>query len=254
MPEADAGLFDFPVVSLLLGGAAALLVGVSKTGMPGAAIPAVALMAEVFREETKLSVGAILPILILGDVFAIAYYRRHADWKRLFELAPYVLLGMVPGYLVLWRIEGDALRVMLGSIILVLLVVQVASRRFGWQALTEHRWFAAATGILAGFGTTVGNAAGPVMSIYLVSKRLDKHQFLGTAAWFFFLVNVSKIPLFVTLGMITPQTLGFDLLLLPVAAGGAVLGLYVARKIPQAVFNVLVLVLAGAAAVRMVFF
>jgi hypothetical protein len=78
---------------------AALLVGFSKTGLPGAAIPAVALMAEAFREDTKLSVGAMLPILLVGDSFALAYYRRHAHWARLWELFPYVLAGMVPGYL-----------------------------------------------------------------------------------------------------------------------------------------------------------
>jgi hypothetical protein len=84
--------------AILLGVSAALLVGFSKTGMPGAGIPAVAIMAEVFRENTKLSVGAILPLLLLGDVFAIVYYRRHADWARLLELCPYVIAGMVPAW------------------------------------------------------------------------------------------------------------------------------------------------------------
>jgi uncharacterized membrane protein YfcA len=250
--KTEAAIMQWNWVSVLLGVAAALLVGFSKTGMPGAAIPAVALMAEVFRTDTKLSVGAILPILIVGDLFAIAYYRRHADWKRLFELAPFVLLGMVPGYFVLRTMPSEGLRVLIGTIILLLLSLQLARRRFGWENMPDRQWFVALTGILAGFGTTVGNAAGPVMSIYFVSKRFDKQQFLGTAAWFFFLVNVSKIPFFLYLGMINQQTLRFDLLLVPIVAGAAVVGAMVLKKIPQRLFNALVLSLAAVAALRLV--
>jgi uncharacterized membrane protein YfcA len=239
-------------VTVLLGVGAALLVGFSKTGMPGAGIPAVALMAEVFRVDTKLSVGALLPILIVGDLFAISYYRRHADWKRLAELAPFVIAGMVPGYFVLKYIPTDGLRVLIGSIILLLLSLQVVRHYFGWEKMPDQNWFVASTGMMAGFGTTVGNAAGPVMSIYFVSKGMDKQQFLGTAAWFFFLVNVSKIPFFLYLGMITPQTLQFDLLLVPIVAVAAIVGAMVLKKIPQRVFNILVLLLAAVAAARLV--
>jgi hypothetical protein len=210
-------------------------------------------MAEAFREDTKLSVGALLPVLILGDLFANAYYRRHAHWKRLVELFPYVLAGMVPGYLVLWRVPGGSLRVLLGALVLALLTLHLTRGSRRWQNLLDRPWFTAITGVLAGFGTTVGNAAGPVMSIYLVSRRLDKHGFLGTSAWFFFLVNVSKLPFYAFLGMITPQTLQLDLLLAPPLAVGAICGVALARRIPQGVFNALVLSLAAAAAVRLIF-
>ncbi len=231
---------------------AALLVGFSKTGLPGAAIPAVALMAEAFRDDTRLSVGAMLPILLVGDLLALAYYRRHAHWGRLWELFPYVLVGMVPGYLVLWLTPGDRLRVLLGAIILCLLGVQLARQWFPWHSLPDRRWLIGSTGLLSGFGTTVGNAAGPVMSIYLVSQRLEKQEFLGTAGWFFFLVNSSKIPLYVALGMITPATLRLDAMLVPLVVLGALLGVLVARRIPQKMFNFLVLLLAALAALRLV--
>lgn len=242
------------MTSLLLGIAAALLVGFSKTGMPGAAIPAVALMADAFRDETRLSVGAMLPLLIVGDVFALAYYRRHADWGRLYELFPFVVAGMVPGYLVLWLAHGDALRLLLGLIVLALLALQIARQRFKWDRIPSSRWFVALTGCLAGFGTTVGNAAGPVMSIYLISKKMDKFEFLGTSAWFFFLVNASKIPWFLLLDMITVRTLCFDAKLVPIVVVGAIVGAIFLQRIPQHIFNALVLLLAGIAGLRLVFF
>jgi hypothetical protein len=243
---------DLTAGTILLGAAAALLVGFAKTGMPGAGIPAVALMAEVFRDNTKQSVGALLPLLILGDLFAIVYYRRHADWRRLLELCPYVVAGMVPAYLVLRFVDDDALRVSIGVLILVLLLVHVIRQRYGFRGLSDRWWLTATTGILAGFATTVSNAAGPVMGIYLVGRHMDKHQFLGTSAWFFFLVNVSKIPGYAVLGMLTADTFQFDLLLMPIVAAGAVLGIRILKRIPQAAFDVLVLALAGVAAVRMV--
>ena len=144
------------------------------------------------------------------------------------------------------------LRVSIGILILVLLVLHVIRQRYGFRGLSDRWWFTATTGMLAGFATTVSNAAGPVMGIYLVGRHMDKHQFLGTSAWFFFLVNVSKIPGYAALGMLTAESFHFDLLLMPIVAAGAVLGVRILKRIPQAVFDVLVLALAGVAAVRMI--
>lgn len=243
---------DYSSRAILLGSAAALLVGFAKTGLPGAGILAVVLMAEVAPENTKLSVGAILPLLILGDLVAIVYYRRHADWRRLLELCPFVVAGMVPAYAVLRYVSDDVLRVAIGILILVLLLLHVLRQRYGFRQLAEHRWFTAITGMLAGFATTVSNAAGPVMGIYLVGRHMDKHQFLGTSAWFFFLVNVSKIPGYAALDMLTADSFRFDLLLAPLVGVGAVLGIAILKRMPQAVFDALVLVLAAVAAVRMI--
>ncbi len=243
---------NITLASFLLGAGAALLMGIAKTGVPGAAIPAVALMAEAFRSDTKLSVGAMLPLLIVGDIVAVAYYRRHTNWKRLIELFPYVAVGMVPGYLVLWSIESDSLRFVLGGIVMLLLALHVSRTYFGWEKIPDRWWFTATTGVLAGFGTTVGNAAGPVMSVYLVSKGMDKHEFVGTAAWFFCIVNVSKIPFFLAFGNINAATLRFDLVLAPVLLIGALSGVMILKRIPQAAFNTLVLVLAAIAALRLI--
>jgi uncharacterized protein len=243
---------ELPFVAYLFAGGAALLMGIAKTGVPGASIPAVAFMAEAFPDNTKLSVGAMLPLLIVGDIVAVSYYSRHTQWHRLLRLFPYVVLGMVPGYLVLWKIDSDSLRVVLGGIVLGLLGLHIGRTRLGWQRIPDQWWFMAITGMLAGFGTTVGNAAGPVMSIYLVSQGLDKHGFIGTAAWFFFIVNVSKVPFYLLLGNITVTTLHVDLLLVPLLLAGALGGVFLLKRIPQTVFNALVLGLAAVAALRLI--
>ncbi len=236
------------LISYLLGCLSALMMGFSKTAVPGASIPAVALMAEAFRGSTALSVGAMLPVLLVGDVLAVLIYGRDAQWKRLIGLFPFVLVGMAPAYLVLWAVEEtDGLRPILGGLVLGLFVLEVARRRFGWQGMPRRRVFIAAMGCLAGFCTTVGNAAGPVMSVYLLSAELPKRQFVGTCAWFFFLVNLTKIIPYTTRGMITAETLRFDLAVAPVAIIGALGGIWLLPRISQAFFNRLVLALAGLA-------
>ena len=58
----------------------------------------------------------------------------------------------------------------------------------------DRWWQAAGYGASAGFATTVANAAGPVMNLYLLARRLPKHEFVATGAWFFFAVNLSSSP------------------------------------------------------------
>ena len=243
---------DHTLTAYALGALAALLVGLSKTGVPGAAIPAVLLTAEAFAGEESLSVGALLPMLLVGDLFALRYYRRHAEWNRLWRLLPYVALGMIPGAFVLRYVDHGQFRLVLGWLVLMLLALELCRRRFNWNNVPRRWWFIATMGGLAGFGTTVGNAAGPVMGIYLISQGLRKEQFMGTAAWFFFIVNSSKLPIYASLGRITPATLQFDLVMIPIVVVAALLGRRLFSIIPQKVFDPLVLTLAAIAALRLV--
>jgi hypothetical protein len=120
---------DYSLIALLLGVSAAVLMGFSKTGLPGAATPAVALMAAAFPQNAAMSVGAMLPLLLVGDVFAVARRGRDAEWWRLWRLFPYVLLGMGPGYLVLWWLSGEQLRPVLGCLVLGLWLLQRISQQ-----------------------------------------------------------------------------------------------------------------------------
>lgn len=236
----------------VFGALAALLVGLSKTGVPGVSIPAILMMTEAFAGNEKLSVGAILPILLVGDVFAVAYYRQHTQWDRLLGLLPYVVLGMIPGVYVLLHVDHQQFKLVLGILVIVLMAVEGGRQRFGWTKMPDQWWFIALMGLAAGFGTVVGNAAGPVMGIYLISRGMFKAEFMGTWAWFFMIVNLSKVPLFGSMGMITLDTLAFALVLIPFVILGAMIGKRLFLLIPQRVFDPLVLSLALIAAMRMV--
>ena len=228
----------------------ALVVGLSKTGVPGSGILAVPLMAMVF--PAKLSVGALLPMLIVADIFAIIYYRRDAQWNRLWGLFPAVAAGIVIGAMTLSKIDNIQLRSMLGYLVLALLLLEAARKRIGLEKVPEQWWFTALMGILAGFSTIVGNAAGPIMSIYLISKGLPKNEFMGTRAWYFSIVNVCKVPVLGNLDMITAETLRFSLLMIPVISVGAIIGKNLLIKIPEKFFSLMVMILAGISALYLI--
>ena len=237
---------------------ATFLVGLSKTGISGIGTFAVAIFALVL--PARESVGAVLPILICGDIVAVTAYRRHAIWAHLWGLFPWAVAGVILGYAALGRIDAEGVAKLVGAILLVVVVLQWwRQHSAGWQSgdverHVPHRlWFVVAVGILAGFTTMVANAAGPIMIVYLLAMRLPKMEFIGTGAWYFLLLNLFKVPFSAQLGLINPASLLFDLKLAPVAVVGALAGRALIPLIDQALFETLALVFTCLAALRLVF-
>ncbi len=235
---------------------AAFLVGLSKTGIPGIGILAVALFATVI--PARESAGIVLPLLICADMVAVANYMGQARWGHLFRIIPWAVAGILVGYFTVDLISGDAMGRLIGLILVGLASYQIlgALKRRAELAPAAERAgrrpaFAAFMGLLAGFTTMVANAAGPVMSLYLTAMRFPKMEFLGTAAWYFFLLNSFKVPFSVSLGLITGETLVFNLKLIPAVLAGAVLGRVVIHFIPQRTFERIALGLAFLAGLRL---
>jgi uncharacterized protein len=250
-------------LDLSLLAAAAALVGLSKTALPGAGTIAVAVFAAVL--PARSSTGALLVLLIVGDLFAVWSYHAHADWATLRRMVPAVLAGIGVGALFLAIADDAAVRRVIGLILLVLVAVTLVrragarrrERRTGAGPETGAGDTAGATitpgpgrrvetgayGVLAGFTTMVANAGGPVMSLYFLASRFSINQFLGTAAWFFLAVNLAKTPFSISLGLISAGSLRLDLVLAPAVVVGALIGRHLARRLNQRLFDGLVLTL-----------
>lgn len=247
----------------LIAGISAFLIGFSKTGLPGLGILAVPLMA--FGFGGRLSVGATLPLLILADCFAVAFYRAHADWDAIRKLSPWVVVGIIAGtaalvLLAISKPERDLLSPIIGAIVLVMLLLSVLRGKFGEKLVPTSRVGTALTGAVAGFTTMTSNAAGPVMGIYMAGAGFSKKALLGTSAWTFFIFNLVKMPplllvnqWFPTSPLLTANTLQLNLAVAPLMVMGALAGKPLALKIPEKTFMILVQVLAGLAAVRLLF-
>jgi uncharacterized membrane protein YfcA len=235
-----------------LGALAAFLVGLSKTGIPGLGILSVALFALVF--PARESVGLALVILICGDLVAITTYRRDASWPHLLRLFPWAMAGVVLGYLALGRINDTQMRHMIGAILVFLVIFQyLRSRRPAseGEAQAPRPWLAPLAGITAGFTTMVANAAGPIMMLYLLAMRLPKITFVGTAAWYFFTLNLFKVPFSASLGMINLSSLGVALWIGPFAMLGGLVGRPILVRMNQRVFELIALALTFVAALSM---
>ncbi|MFD4223886.1 MULTISPECIES: sulfite exporter TauE/SafE family protein [Streptomyces] len=238
--------------------AASTLVGFSKTAVSGANTISLAVFAAVL--PARESTGVLLPILIAGDLLAVRVYRRHAHWPTLLRLFPAVAVGVVAGTLFMLWADDAAVRTSIGAILLFMTGVTLWRRRIAEQEAGEQgtnkeagagadsggeggtgRTAARGYGVLGGFTTMVANAGGPVMSLYLLSAGFRKLGFLGTSAWFFLIVNVSKVPFSVGLGLIDARSLLLDACLLLFVLPGAYLGRVCVDRINQKVFDRIVI-------------
>ena len=248
----------FTAEAIVVGVLAALVVGLSKTAVPGAGMLSVPLVASVV--EGRLIAGASLPLLIAADLFAVGWYRHHTRWDLLRPLAVWVAVGFIAGitfYVVVGNSVGP-INVAIGVIIVAMVVLQawrMIRRRPPKPATATD---AALYGTAGGFTTFVSNSAGPVMNTYLLGLGLGKQEQVGTAAWFYFVVNVSKIPLYLALGWLTSggafftaDTLAWNAMLLPAIVVGVYSGKWLLPRISNDTFVVLVLVLSAAGGLRL---
>ena len=252
----------------------ALIMGMSKGGLPGAGNLTVAIYALVLEDAlgpvgVPLSVGLLLPVLISADVTATLVYRRHADWKFIVRLLPFFLVGTVVGWLVFDFFQGGDDRVRLlkyvvGGILLGMTALHFAVKlRKKNNPSSDHEdsgsspkgsvVLGAFFGLLGGLATMLANAAGPVAQLYLLAMGLPKYAFIGTSAWLFLIVNVVKIPFMIELEIITWESMSVSWWMFVPAVLGAALAPFVVKCINQALFERLVWLFIVIAGIRMLF-
>ena len=248
----------FTAEAIVIGAIAAFVVGFSKTAIPGAGLLAVPLVASI--ADGRLIAGASLPLLLVADVFAVSWYRQHTRWELLEPLAVWVAVGFGFGIAFFVAVGNDLrlIDIAIGVIILVMVVIQVwrmARRRPPQPARPRDAVIYGSTG---GFTTFVSNSAGPVMNTYLVGLGLDKDQQVGTSAWFYFAVNLAKIPLYIALGFLTTgghfftrESLLWNVCMIPAVIAGVFTGRALLPRISQEAFVIIVLVLSALGGVRL---
>lgn len=239
----------------LLSIACAVMIGMAKTGIQGIGTLVVPLMAIIFGGMP--SSGLVLPMLVMADIFGVVYYHRNAEWKTVLKVLPWALTGIFIGLVTGINISSEQFKHLIGILVIISLIVMVwlEMRKSKNGNNVPHRaWFAIPFGAAGGFSTMIGNAAGPIMSVYLLSMNLNKNTFIGTAAWFFFIVNAIKLPLQIWgWHNITLKTLSFNLILLPAIAIGAFAGIRIVKVIPEKGFRWFVVVATFVSAIALFF-
>lgn len=257
-----AGAGDFPMVCgemlsdpavLALALLAALCIGLSKAGFSGISMVAVVILADIYG--SKSSVGVTLPLLIAADLIVYPAFIRHGSWRPVWKLLGPALVGIALGWWLLGVISETTARRAIGGCVLMMVALQ-AFRRWqpvGFDRLAESQGFGLGAGVLGGFATMLANAAGPVIQLYLMARKIPKMELIGIGARFFLLINLIKVPLNARLALITTDSLLENLRLLPAVAVGIFGGKWLLRHVPQVAFEWMVVIFATLAGLRMLF-
>ena len=229
----------------------ALLIGLAKAGVKGMGMFAVPIMAAVFGGKT--SAGLVLPLLSMADVFAVSYYNRHAEWKYVWRLLPAAVLGVGIGIWVGYVVDDEAFKGLIAIIIISSLVLMVVQEYAALPDKLVGSWGVASLfGVLGGFSTMIGNAAGAIMAVYLLATRIPKNSFIGTTAWFFMIINLFKFPFHIFIwGTITWKSFLLDLTALPAIALGVFAGIQIVKFIPEKAFRYFVIVMTFVISLRL---
>jgi len=255
----DVSVYSLSPEGWLLAIVCALVVGMSKCGMTGLGTLAVPLLASVL--PARMSTGALLPMLIMGDAMGVTHFNRHANWKILIRLMPPALAGIFLGYWLLTQpwLNDIVIRKSIGVIVIALLVLSRCRDRIrldigdGKRMNAVGLTIAILFGITAGVTTMIANAAGPILLIYLLAMNLPKDEFIGTSAWYFMVLNWCKVPFMMQLGLINSDSLAFNIKLSPAILVGGLLGIYFSSRLSNSGFNRLIQVLTVLAALKLLF-
>jgi len=188
------------------------------------------------------SAGILLPFLVFGDLFAVRFYRESTSWGHVRALLPWALAGIAFAVLVGSLISDSLFRAIMAIAVLSCLVLIIIFDITGYKPdFSKSKILSGATGFTGGFATMIGNAAGPIFDLYLLSTGLAKRSFLGTGAIFFLVLNVTKMPLhFFFWESITFKTLQMNLVMVPAVFLGALVGMKTVSYIPEQTFRYIV--------------
>ena len=226
-----------------------ILIGMAKTGVHGAGMMSVPILASVFGGQ--VSSGVMLPLLILADVAGVWYYHRHASWKHLKILFPWAAIGVIGGTMIGSSINDYTFKMVMSVTILVSVFIMILLERYS-EAIPEKKSFGYSMGVAAGFTSMVGNLANSVMAVYLLSVRLPKNIYIGTTAWFFLVINLFKLPFHVFVwNTIERKILVLDLMMLPFILVGAVTGIWIVKKFSDKHYRWFIILMTVVSAVFM---
>ncbi len=231
----------------------AALIGMAKAGLAGCGLAAVVLFADAFG--AKDSTGVVLPLLIAADIMGFVLLRKGGgSWRQVWPLVPSACVGVVIGWWLLDRLDNHLAKHVIGWVILSLLALKLLLdwKKDKFAELHKHPVFVGSLGAAAGTTTMLANAAGPVMTVYLLAHRFGKGDYLGISTRFFLVINLFKVPFSAQIGLINGPSLLTNLLLLPAVVLGVGIGWKTVKVMSQTVFERVVFVFALVAAVKLV--
>ncbi len=250
-----------PIVFWLFVAAAVMIQGISKSGFAGGAgvlsLPLMMLVMPVDKVAATL-----LPLLILLDMNAIYHHRHNKNWTVIRQIYLPSIIGILLGALVWWQIGHAGVETYGGyikrfvGVMAVFLAVYILAKEISLEWVRGRKagpGIGLIAGVFAGFSSTIAHAAGPIVSLFVFSQDMGKTLFVGTVAWTFTLINLTKLPFYVAVELIDLSVLRFDFYLLPLVPVGSYLGKWMHYRVSESIFNRIIMVLTLLAGMQLVF-
>ncbi|WP_394213266.1 sulfite exporter TauE/SafE family protein [Enterovibrio calviensis] len=230
---------------------ACLVTGFSKFSIGGLGLIILPLMMLAFPGPEAL--GVIVPLYLLTDFVAVMTYRKNINWGVLAKLLPFGAIGVMLGTYVLGSIDSSTFMTMLGVLIFSLLGLSL------WLdyhplPIFSHRYAASVAGGLCGFVGVLANAAGPLMGLFLLEQKMEKHAYVATRVWAFLTLNILKMVGLISLGLVNMETLEASAVGLPALFVGMFIGYKVFAKISADQLKVIVRCAITLSAAHLLFF
>lgn len=238
-------MVDSTLVYLLAG---ALVTGFSKFSIGGMGLLILPILMVAFPGPEAL--GIILPMYIITDLMAAGSYRKDISWPIILRIMPLTITGVVVGGWFLSGVDASQFTGLLAFIIVLMLLLGVYLDRSEADFM-RHPLSANIIGCVGGFVSIVSNAAGPLVSLYLMEQGLSKRAYISTRAWAFLLINLSKVPLLWSLGLLTTESITISFQGIPGLVLGACIGYWVVGKLKLTQFKWLIRIMATIAAIKL---
>ncbi len=249
--EIFSTLPELHVLDWILLAVGSSMLGLDKAGLRGVSIIVVPLFASYFGGKASASI--VLPLLITGDIYAVIVYRHKVKIGYLKKLLPAATVGLFAGMILGNMVPDTTFTLIMGFLVLLCLILMLI-KEFGHKNLTlpDTPIAHGASGFMGGLSSMMGNAAGPIMSIYLLSLNLPKEFFIGTGALFFFIINLLKLPIQIFVWQsLQVDTLLISLVLTPCVMLGLFIGIRIVKKIPDKPFRLFILLFTLIGTIRL---
>mgnify|MGYP000011731380 CR=1 FL=1 len=230
---------------------AGFLTGFSKFSVGGMGLLILPVLMLAFPGTAAL--GIIVPLFMITDVLTMWPYRKGADWRFIGRLVPMMLAGILAGSLILTDIDVQVFSLLLGGLILLALSLGLILDRLGSGVLRRPA-VVAVMGFFTGIIGLLANAAGPLVSLFLLEQKLSKHRYVATRCWMASLTNLAKVPVLIYLGILTQESLEVSLLAIPGLLLGGLIGYCFLGALSAAQFKWIIRGLAAVAATKLLFF
>ncbi|MCK6577092.1 MAG: sulfite exporter TauE/SafE family protein [Anaerolineae bacterium] len=239
---------DFVVIVALAG----LIIGLSKGGL-GAPLGAIIAPMLTIAFPVSEAVSLVLPLLIVGDLFALVAYWKRWERRYIILLLPPALIGIAVGTLLLVNLDNRVLKIVLGLFTLAFVIYKLLGSRLLAANYHPRQWHGLLAGLASGLASALANSGGIPFTTYMLLQDIPPRSFVGTTTLYFLLLNVLKLPGYIYAGLLSWERLTTLAAALPLIPVGVFIGRYVVMRIDRQWFERILLVVLTIAAFLLLF-